>query len=98
MPMRPVFSVGVLCLVVALAIGPRSLVLAQVQPLGATPVDRALIEDLVSANHILADQQVLDAYGHVSIRHPANPQRFLMGQQCVPCNAKIGSDSTSEGI
>jgi HCOMODA/2-hydroxy-3-carboxy-muconic semialdehyde decarboxylase len=30
------------------------------------------------ANHILANENIVDAYGHVSIRHPENPQRFLL--------------------
>jgi hypothetical protein len=30
----------------------------------------ALIQDLVIANRILATEQVVDAYGHVSVRHP----------------------------
>ena len=42
-------------------------------PATAGPVDPALIEDLVAANRILADQGVLDGYGHVSVRHPATP-------------------------
>jgi len=49
-----------------------------------TPVDQTVIDDLVAANRILADQQVLDAYGHVSVRHPSNPQHFLMGRNLAP--------------
>ena len=37
------------------------------------PVDPALIEDLVAASRILAIHGVLDAWGHVSMRHPNNP-------------------------
>jgi hypothetical protein len=33
----------------------------------------ALLADLVTANHILQDQGVVDGYGHVSARNPANP-------------------------
>ncbi|PYO21832.1 MAG: aldolase, partial [Candidatus Rokuibacteriota bacterium] len=43
---------------------------AQTAPASAGPVDRALIDDLVAANRILADQGVVDGYGHVSLRHP----------------------------
>lgn len=39
---------------------------------------RAAIEDLVAANHVLASQGVFDAYGHVSLRNPANPQRYFL--------------------
>jgi ribulose-5-phosphate 4-epimerase/fuculose-1-phosphate aldolase len=38
------------------------------------------IRDLVIANRILAREGVLDAYGHVSVRHPAYPDRYL--QSC----------------
>jgi len=36
------------------------------------------IRDLVTANRILARENVLDAYGHVSVRHPLRPERFLL--------------------
>jgi ribulose-5-phosphate 4-epimerase/fuculose-1-phosphate aldolase len=44
----------------------------------------SLLEDLVAANRILADQGVLDAYGHVSVRSPANPRHFLMSRSLAP--------------
>ena len=47
-------------------------------------VDPGLIEDLVAANRILAEEGVLDAYGHVSIRHPSNPNRYLMSRSLAP--------------
>ena len=31
---------------------------------------KQLKEDLVTANRILADNNVLDSFGHVSVRHP----------------------------
>ena len=37
------------------------------------------LNQLVIANRILANEDVVDAYGHVSIRHPGNPDRFFMG-------------------
>ena len=57
---------------------------AQTAPASAGPVDRALIDDLVAANRILADQGVVDGYGHVSVRHPADPQRYLMSRSIAP--------------
>jgi ribulose-5-phosphate 4-epimerase/fuculose-1-phosphate aldolase len=50
----------------------------------AGPVDPALIEDLVAAHRILAQNGVLDAWGHVSIRHPNNPQRYLLSRARAP--------------
>src|SRR5712691_7386943 len=57
---------------------------AQSAPASAGPVDPALIDDLVAANRILVDQGVLDGYGHVSVRHPADPQRYLMSRSIAP--------------
>ncbi len=45
---------------------------------------RALMEDLVAANRILAHYGVLDAYGHVSARHPADADRFLISRSRAP--------------
>jgi ribulose-5-phosphate 4-epimerase/fuculose-1-phosphate aldolase len=45
---------------------------------------RDTIEELVAANHVLAKLKVLDAFGHVTIRHPANPQRYLMARSIAP--------------
>lgn len=42
------------------------------------------IRDVVIANRILAHQGVVDAYGHVSIRHPLNPERFLLSRSRSP--------------
>src|SRR5215472_472776 len=50
------------------------------------PVDPALIDDLVAANRILADQGVLDAYGHVSIRHPKDANRYLISRAMSPAD------------
>jgi HCOMODA/2-hydroxy-3-carboxy-muconic semialdehyde decarboxylase len=48
------------------------------------PVDRAVLEDLAAASRILADQGVFDAAGHVSMRHPGDPGRFLMSRSLAP--------------
>jgi ribulose-5-phosphate 4-epimerase/fuculose-1-phosphate aldolase len=42
------------------------------------------IADLVVANHILADQNVLDSYGHVTVRSFKNPKNFLMSGNRAP--------------
>ena len=47
-------------------------------------IDPAVIEDLVVASRILAQNNVLDAWGHVSIRHPTNPQRYLLSKARAP--------------
>jgi ribulose-5-phosphate 4-epimerase/fuculose-1-phosphate aldolase len=50
----------------------------------AAAVDRATLEDLATASRILADQGVFDAAGHVSMRHPGHPERFLMSRSLAP--------------
>ena len=40
-----------------------------------------LIQDLVIANRILAREDVVDAYGHISVRHPDNPKRFFISRK-----------------
>lgn len=57
---------------------------SQAVPPSGGPVEEAVIEDLVAGNRILADQGVLDGFGHVSIRHPANAARFLMSRSLAP--------------
>jgi ribulose-5-phosphate 4-epimerase/fuculose-1-phosphate aldolase len=48
------------------------------------PRDPALIDDLVTANHILASEGILDVYGHVSVRDPANPNHFFLSRSQAP--------------
>jgi HCOMODA/2-hydroxy-3-carboxy-muconic semialdehyde decarboxylase len=43
-----------------------------------------VIQDLVIANRILAKEEVVDAYGHVSVRHPDDPGRFLIARSLAP--------------
>ena len=45
---------------------------------------RSLIEDLMAASRILAAHQVLDAYGHVSVRSDREPARFVMSRSLAP--------------
>src|SRR6201987_184927 len=43
-----------------------------------------LLRDLVVANRILAREDVVDAYGHISVRHPDNPKRFFISRSLAP--------------
>jgi ribulose-5-phosphate 4-epimerase/fuculose-1-phosphate aldolase len=43
-----------------------------------------LLKDLVIANRVLAREEVVDAYGHVSVRHPGNPEYFLIARSLAP--------------
>jgi ribulose-5-phosphate 4-epimerase/fuculose-1-phosphate aldolase len=57
---------------------------ASAQPASAGAPDPALIEDLVAANRILYDQGVVDGFGHVSVRHDKDPDRYLMSRNLAP--------------
>ncbi len=48
------------------------------------PISQALRADLAAASRILAAQGVVDAFGHVSIRHPNAPDRFWMSRAMAP--------------
>ena len=50
----------------------------------AAPTRQALINELVMANHILANEGVLDGYGHVSVRSPTDPSRYLLARAGAP--------------
>jgi ribulose-5-phosphate 4-epimerase/fuculose-1-phosphate aldolase len=43
-----------------------------------------VIQDLVVANRILAREDVVDAYGHVSVRNPDNPKHFFISRSLSP--------------
>lgn len=43
-----------------------------------------LLRDLVIANRILANEGVVDGYGHVSVRHPDKPERFFLARSRSP--------------
>ena len=67
---------------------------AQAQSAPIAGVDAALLEDMVIGSRILADFGVLDGFGHVSARHPTNPDRFLMSRSLAP--ALVTADDIME--
>jgi ribulose-5-phosphate 4-epimerase/fuculose-1-phosphate aldolase len=67
---RREFATGCGTLLAGFALGGRGSAAAQGPPRSAGPAAPGLIEDLVAANRILADQGVLDGYGHVRSRAP----------------------------
>lgn len=57
------------------------------QPLQAASIpntDEGRIAELVVANHILADQNVLDGFGHISVRSASNPKHYFMARSLAP--------------
>ena len=63
-------------------------------PASAGPADPALIDDLVVANHILFDQGVVDGFGHISVRHNKDPNRYLLSRSMAP--ALVAADDIME--
>jgi ribulose-5-phosphate 4-epimerase/fuculose-1-phosphate aldolase len=48
------------------------------------PVDRSVLDEIATANRILFHQGVVDAFGHVSLRHPERPDHFLLARNMAP--------------
>jgi len=44
----------------------------------------AIREELSLANRILAHEGIVDAFGHISVRHPGDPGRFLISRHRAP--------------
>ncbi|HWF94062.1 MAG TPA: class II aldolase/adducin family protein [Xanthobacteraceae bacterium] len=51
--------------------------------------DPALLDDLVTANRILSNHGVLDAYGHISARDPVHRQHYWISRSMPP--AQVGA-------
>ena len=73
---RELLSLGILALV------PQIRARAQA-PAALDGLD-SFTRDLVAGNHILANENVLDGYGHISVRHPGNKDRFLLSRSLAP--------------
>lgn len=43
-----------------------------------------LIDELVTANRILAREGIVDSFGHISVRHPDDPRRYLLSRSRAP--------------
>jgi ribulose-5-phosphate 4-epimerase/fuculose-1-phosphate aldolase len=67
---------------------------AQMPSASLSGVDPAVLEDIVVGSRILADFGVVDGFGHVSARHPTNPNHFLMSRSLAP--ALVTADDIME--
>ncbi len=76
-------SLGIVVAVAALLVG-RGEMSAQTPSASLPSVDPALLEDIAVGSRILADFGVLDGFGHVSARNPADPNHFLMSRSLAP--------------
>ena len=43
-----------------------------------------VVEELVTANRVLANEGIVDSFGHVSARHPDNPNHYLLSRARAP--------------
>ena len=77
--MRTTMQLRLVSGAIALLLGAGS-VWGQANPTSAGPVDPLLLEDLALSYRILTDRDIMDGLGHASIRHPANPNRYLISR------------------
>src|SRR3984885_11838701 len=43
-----------------------------------------ILEELVTANRVLANEGIVDSFGHVSARHPERPDHYLLSRARAP--------------
>ena len=53
---------------------------------------KQLYKTLITGSHILHYHNVLDAFGHLSARHPTKPDIFIMSQWIAPANISSPDD------
>jgi ribulose-5-phosphate 4-epimerase/fuculose-1-phosphate aldolase len=85
-------TLRVLLAVLGLSVLPQTR--AQTPATTVSGIDAALSEDIVIGSRILAEFGVLDGFGHVSARHPTNPNHFLMSRSLAP--ALVTADDIME--
>jgi len=62
---------------------------AKAQNASASQTIASISDDLVVGSRILADLGVVDGFGHVSARHPTNPDHFLMARSLAPAQVTV---------
>src|SRR5260370_748278 len=67
---------------------------AQTSPGGDT--NEARIEDLITASHILANEGVLDSFGHATVRSATDPGHFFMPRAMPLFEVSDGYGSATE--
>ncbi len=53
-------------------------------PAAVADTDELRIADLIDGNHILANERVLDGFGHISVRSVKNPKHYYMARSRGP--------------
>ncbi|HAN81317.1 MAG TPA: class II aldolase family protein, partial [Gammaproteobacteria bacterium] len=49
----------------------------------------AKLDELVTANRILGNENVCDAFGHVSVRHPGRNDRYFLSRSRAPERVEV---------
>jgi HCOMODA/2-hydroxy-3-carboxy-muconic semialdehyde decarboxylase len=75
---------GCLVAVSCTVLGAVSPMIGQQTPVSAGRSAPELIDDLITANRILAREGVVDAFGHVSVRHNLDTNRFILSRSLAP--------------
>uniref|UniRef100_A0A8H7TTA0 Class II aldolase/adducin N-terminal domain-containing protein n=1 Tax=Bionectria ochroleuca TaxID=29856 RepID=A0A8H7TTA0_BIOOC len=57
----------------------------------ATPL-KQILSDLIVANHIIYSKGVVDAFGHISVRHPHDHDTFIMSANMAPALVSSEAD------
>lgn len=91
---RALLATAVAVLAVPVRAQTASVQTQSAQTQSAGPADPKLLDDLVTANHILFDQGVVDGFGHISARHDKDVGRFLLARSMAP--ALVGADDIME--
>ena len=81
---QPIKSVGLASVVMLALLAGLTTGRAQTSAAPFPSDAAALIDDIVIGSRILAEFGVLDGFGHVSARDPANPSHFLMSRSLAP--------------
>ncbi len=56
----------------------------------ATDNNETRRQDVVTANHILVNEGVLDGFGHISVRDAENPNQFFIARSMAPGLVQLG--------
>lgn len=88
-PLARIISYSTAVLAVACVVTTQSLAGQGGRP-AAAMAHLQLVDDLVVANRILANEGILDGLGHVSVRHDQRPDRFLLARDLAPALVTAG--------
>jgi ribulose-5-phosphate 4-epimerase/fuculose-1-phosphate aldolase len=81
-------SIGLKLVVAIVSVAAMTVQSKSQAPQGQAPqsgdTNEARIEDLITASHILANEGILDSFGHATVRSVTNPSHFFMPRAMPP--------------